>query len=175
MPFKTLSEKDKFSYTILNLVALRGISGAAIGAGFEELGNTPKEWHRDGEGYGLRAASTFGGALTRQTLNLAFVSALHEDPRYFPLDHGPKYMRLWSAIRQTFVTRTDSGKATFAYGSVASAFATGQIVGLWQPPSNNSATDGVERGFIGLGVDAAVNLLYEFFPKTRPKEIVSQP
>jgi len=170
-PYVPLSRTDKFKYRLFNTVELRGFAGAAMGAGVQQVFNSPREWGRGVDGYAKRYASAFGGAVIRQSLDLGFEGVLHEDPRYFPMDSGSTAARTWNALKQTFLTKTDSGKTTFAYGRFAAALATGQITRIWLPPSNSSVGYGFRSGGYSLGVDASVNLLYEFFPSSRPKEL----
>ena len=54
---------------------------------------------------------------------------------------------------------------------VISAFGAGQLVNVWQPRSTSHVSDGIERAFIVLGVDAGFNLMQEFLPFTRPKAL----
>jgi hypothetical protein len=170
-PDEPLSNSAKFKYRIVENVELRGFLGAAVGASAEQVYHTPREWGKGIEGYGKRYASSFAAALTRQSFDYGFETVLREDPRYFPLDGGSTRARIWSAIKQTFVTRTDSGNTTLAYGRIASAFVTGQIMRAWLPPSTDTFPDGVRTGGLSLGVDAVVNLVYEFVPGSRPAEI----
>ncbi len=168
-PYVPLSSEEKFKYRFFEIVNPQGLASLSIGAGFEQIVDTPREWHGGMEGYARRYASILGSALFEESLSSSLESALHEDPRYFPLDGPSKKARAWNALKQTFLTRTDSGATTFAYGHVASAFATGQLTRAWMPGSSNSALDGVRTTGISLGVDAAINLLYEFVPSSRPK------
>lgn len=170
-PYAPMSNAGKFRYRVVESLELRGFLGAAIGASVLQVYDSPPEWGKGIEGYGKRYASAFGNALTRQTLDYGFETVFREDPRYFALDGPSRKARFWNAIKQTFVTRTDSGDTTFAYGRMASALATGQVTRMWLPRSNNSYRDGLRTSGISIGVDAAVNLLYEFFPGTRPAEI----
>jgi hypothetical protein len=170
-PDEPLSNAGKFRYRIVENLELQGFLGAAIGASALQVDHSPREWGKGFEGYGKRYASTLAGAITRQSLNYGLETVLREDPRYFPLDGASTKARIWSALKQTFVTRTDSGKTTLAYGRIGSAFITGQITRAWLPPSTNTFPDGVRTGGISLGVDAVVNLVYEFIPSARPAEI----
>lgn len=167
--YAPLDASDKLRYRTLQIIAPQALTAAALATGVEQIAHSPREWGQGVEGYSKRYASTLGGIVVRQTLNFGLESALREDPRYFPLDVGSKKARFGNAVKQTFVTRTDSGSTTFAYGRIASAFATGQISRAWLPPSNDSMAYGFRIGGIGIGVDAAVNVLYEFIPSTRPK------
>jgi hypothetical protein len=164
-----LSIEDKLKYRFFEIASTRGVAFISMGAGFEQIEHTPKEWGGGMEGYAKRYASTFGAAVFEETTSFGLEAALHEDPRYFPLDGPSKKARLWSVVKQTFTTRTDSGATTFAYGRIGSELATGQVTRVWMPGSSNSALDGVRTTGISLGIDAALNMLYEFVPSTRPK------
>jgi hypothetical protein len=170
-----LSVGDKFKTDVTQTLGLRGLLGAAVGASIGQGTNTPGEWGQGGGAYGKRFASSVAGSLSRQTLSFGLESALHEDPRYFPSTQHTKKARIWNVVKQTFFTRTDSGRSSFAYATVISAFGTGQLVNAWQPDSNNNFSDGIERGFISLGLDAASNLMQEFIPKFRPRELRQKP
>jgi hypothetical protein len=95
-------------------------------------------------------------------------SAFHEDPRYFPSEDKPKKQRLVNALKQVIICKNDSGRSEFAYARVFSSFGAAQFVNVWQPASTGSVGDGIKRGFIGLGADAAYNVMQEFLPFTRP-------
>lgn len=164
-----LTTREKFSYRVIQSFGLKGFLGSALSAGISQWDDSPHEWGQGAEGYGLRYGSSFGANLTRQTFSWGLESALHEDSRYFPsVDKRNKKQRLANALKQVFLTKKDDGTAGFAYARVASAFGAGQFVNVWQPKSNNSFSDGLERFVISLGGDAGYNLLQEFFPFARP-------
>lgn len=170
-----LSVHGKFEADVEQSLGLRGLLGAAIGASIGQATNTPGEWGQGAGAYGERFASSLGGSLSRQTFSFVLESALHEDPRYFPSTEHTKKARIWNVLKQTFVTRTDAGGSSFAYATVISAFGAGQLVNTWQPKSNGHVSDGIERGFITLGLDAASNLMQEFIPRLRPHELRRKP
>ena len=60
------------------------------------------------------------------------------------------------------------GGTSFAYARIISNFGAGQFDNLWQPQSTGTVTRGFVRSFIGLGADAAYDLMQEFIPFTRP-------
>jgi hypothetical protein len=101
--------------------------------------------------------------------------ALHEDPRYFPSTTKGFKSRVGNAVKQSFLVRTDAGGSSFAYSRVISAFGAAEVVNIWQPKSNNSQLDAVERGILTIGGDAAYNLMQEFFPFTRPTSLRHRP
>lgn len=170
-----LTVGGKLGSRVIQSFGIRGIVGAAVGAGFGQALGTPYEWGGGMEGFGKRYASNFGGNLARQTFSFALESALHEDPRFFPSSSPLFKNRLFNSVKQVFLSKTDSGHTSFAYGKVISAFAAGQLINTWQPASNGKVSDGLERGVISLGGDLSYYLLQEFFPFTRSKHFRHQP
>jgi hypothetical protein len=166
-----LSVGEKFNYRVVQSLGLRGFGGAALSAGVSQWADVPHEWGQGMEGYGTRFGSAFGGNLSRQSMAFVLEGALHEDPRYFPSTQKGFKARMKSVLIQTLVTRKDGGGNRFAYGRIGSAFAAGQLVNAWQPGSNGSVGDGLERGLITLGGDAGYNFLQEFIPFLRPRSL----
>lgn len=166
-----LTVRDKFNYRIVGSFSLRGVLGNLVGAVIGQAMNTPSEWGQGWGAYAERYASGLGGTLSRQAFAFTLESVLHEDPRYFPSEEKTKGARVKHVVKSVIITRTDSGENQFAYGRVVSAFGAGQLVNAWQPRSNGHVSDGIERAFIVLGVDAGFNLMQEFLPFTRPKAL----
>ncbi len=162
---------DKWDYRVVQSFGLRGLLGATVSSGIGQATSTPYEWGGGVEGFAKRYASSFAGNLSRQTFAFALESALHEDPRYFPSEGAPFKVRVLNAMKQVVVCKTDQGRSSFAYARVASAFAAGQFVNVWEPDSNNGIGDGFERGLFSLSGDFAYNLMQEFFRFTRPRSL----
>lgn len=167
-PFTVL---DKFDYRVVQSLGLRGFGGAAISAAIGQARNSPHEWGQGISGYAERFGSGFAGNFSRQTFAFVLESAFHEDPRYFASEDKSKKERLLNALKQVIICKTDSGKSEFAYARVISEFGAGQFTNVWQPKSTGSVSAGFTRAFIGLGGDAAYNLMQEFFPFTRPHSL----
>lgn len=164
---KPLSVGDKFEYRVIQSFGIRSFLGAGVGALIGQGLDIPEEWGQGGEGLAQRYGSAFAGSFARATFEFTLESALHQDPRYFPSEAKTKKGRFKSAFKQVLMCKTDSGKDAFAYSRVGSAFGAAFLINTWQPRSNSSVTDGIERGFIGLGADLAINLAQEFIPKLR--------
>ncbi len=159
---------DKFGYRVVQSFGARGFVGAAVGAAIGQARNSPHEWDQGVSGYARRYASGFAGNFSRQVFAFTLESAFHEDPRYFPSEDKGKKQRAINALRQIIRCKTDDGGNSFAYARVFSAFGAGQFVNVWQPRSTGSVAEGIKRGFISMGADAAYNFMQEFFPFTRP-------
>jgi hypothetical protein len=168
---RPLTVADKLDYRVVQSFGLRGVAGAAVSAAIGQAHNSPHEWGQGVEGFSERFGSAFAGNMSRQTFAFVIESALHEDPRYFPSEDKSKKLRIVNALKQVIVCKTDNGKSSFAYGRVVSEFGAGQFVNLWQPNSINGFGNGIERSFIGLGGDFAYNMMQEFVPFTRPRQL----
>ncbi len=162
-----LSAGEKFQTRITQTFGPYGFLGVGLGAAIAHARNVPEEWGQGFEGYATRYGSAFGTSLSRQTMAIVLESALHEDPRYFPSREKGFGLRFKNVLKQSILTRTDSGKFRFAFSRYTSAFGAGQLANTWQPKSNGRVQDGLERGVITLGADAAVNFLQEFIPFMR--------
>ena|GEM_PF-3047047 len=159
---------DKFSYRVVQSFGLRGFLGAAVSAAIGQANDSPHEWGQGFSGYAERYGSGFAANLSRQSFAFALETAFHEDPRYFPSEDKAFKRRALNALKQVFICKTDRGGSEFAYARLFSDFGAAQFVNVWQPKSTASVGHGIERGFIGLGADAAYNLLQEFVPFMRP-------
>ena len=162
---------DKFDYRVVQSFGARGFVGALFGAAIGQAEDSPHEWGEGLHGFAERYGSGLAGNLSRQTFAFVLESSFHEDPRYFPSEDRTMKYRVMNALKQVIVCKTDSGGSEFAYARVFSEFGAAQFTNVWQPRSTGSVTDGFRRGFIGLGADAAYNLMQEFFPFTRPSSL----
>lgn len=169
MKAPTMTLREKFDYREIQAVGLHGYMGSALGAVVGQVRDTPREWGEGVEGYATRVASGFGTNLARQSMAFALESTLHEDPRYFPSEEKGFRRRIRNALLQTVVARTDSGRETFAWARMGSAFGAGELANAWQPPSTSTPGRGIQRGLIILGGDLSYNLLQEFIPFVRPR------
>ncbi len=159
---------DKFAYRVVQGFGARGFVGAAVGAAIGQALNSPHEWNQGTSGFARRYVSGFAGNFSRQTFAFTLETLFHEDPRYFPSEDKGKKQRAVNALKQIIRCKTDDGGDSIAYARLFSAFGAGQFVNVWQPDSTGSVADGIKRGFISLGADAAYNFMQEFLPFTRP-------
>lgn len=169
MTAEPLTIAGKFQVRVVQSFGIRGFLGAAVGAALGQATNTPHEWGQGGWGFAYRYASDFGNNLDRQVFAFTLESIFHEDPRYFPSTEKTTGARIKNVIKQTFICKTDDGRASFAWGRWVSAFGAAQLTNVWQPRSNSKVSDGLERGAISISADAAINLMEEFIPATRSK------
>jgi hypothetical protein len=162
---------DKFEYRLGETFGITKFITIGARAGYDQLTNTPSEWKQGGIAYAKRYASDFGTTFARQTFAFGLEAALHEDPRYFPSGEKGFSRRLKSVLKQTLVTKTDSGRDRFATARVGSALGAGFLTNKWQPHSTDTTGNAMATFSLIIAGDAGYNFLQEFFPIFRPKEL----
>lgn len=167
---KKLSPGEKLEYGVFQQFGIRGLVGSAVSAGIAQGFEVPEAWGPHWDGFGKRYASALAAGLSRQAFQLAMDDGLHQDPRYFPSSVKGFFPRIRNVLKQVVIAKKDDGHTTFATSRVASAFGSGLLANAWQPKGNGSFADGLERGGLTLGGDAAFFCLQEFFPFTRNSE-----
>ena len=160
---------DKFRIHALRVVSPDKWVGWAAYSGLQQLRNDPHEWGQGASGYGKRFASNAGYTAVRNVLGFALDASLGQDPRYHKSQRAGIKSRTADALRQVFVTRTDSGGEAFALWRFGSAYGAAFIANTWMPKSSNSPGDAMVNGTISIGADAAGNLFYEFWPDIKKR------
>jgi hypothetical protein len=166
-PYVPLTFKEK-AY----LFGWRSIQPSAWGksaftAAIAQWRDKPEEWGQGMEGYGKRYGHRIVNRFVESAIGLGVSGALRQDARYFRKPVGPKKSRLWHALSQTFVTRTDSGGKTFAAWRVAGNYGGQFVSNAWRPERQRNPGETMIRGTISLGYDAASNVFKEFWPDIR--------
>jgi hypothetical protein len=92
-----------------------------------------------------------------------YPTLLHQDPRYFRRGEGSGISRLGYAVKQIFWTHTDSGGTQFNFSEIAGN-ATAVAISNAYYPDNRRAAPAVSKLGMQIGVDAAGNILKEFWP-----------
>ncbi len=97
-----------------------------------------------------------------------FPALLHQDPRYFRKGTGGAWSRLGYAVGQIVWTHGDSGRGQFNYSELGGNAAAVAISTAYYPDGRN-ASDAAGRWGTQLAVDAAGNILKEFWPDIHRK------
>lgn len=142
---------------------------AGFVAGESQLTNDNKSFGQGGAGYGRYFGTAFGGFVIGDYMTEAvFPTILHQDPRYFRRGMGSKWGRLAYAVGQTFWTHNDSGKTQFNYSEiVGNSVAAGISMSYYS--DNRTARDAASMLGLQVGLDAAANVLKEFWPDLQRK------
>jgi hypothetical protein len=148
----------------------RGTVGLAIIFGGEgQLTNANRSFGQGGAGFGRYVGASYGDFVIGDYMTEAvFPVLLHQDPRYFRRGAGSGWSRFGYAVGQIFWTHRDSGGTQFNYSEILGN-STAVAISKAYYVDNRNASDAVSKLGIQLGVDAAANVVKEFWPDLERK------
>jgi hypothetical protein len=162
--FKPLSSREK--YKIASQDAFdRGTFVLALAfAGESQLTNANRAFGQGVSGYAQYFGTAYGDFVIGDLMTEGvFPSVLHQDPRYFRYGRGGVGRRMGYAVGQIFWTHNDSGSSGFNYSEVVGNSAAVAISESYYV-NERDAYDASIKLASQLGVDAAANVLKEFWP-----------
>ncbi len=143
---------------------------AGLTAGVGQATNSFAPYGQGAEGYGKRyGAALADGTDSNLWSNFIYPVIFKQDPRYFRVGEGPIKLRIYSAFKQEFVARKDSGGYTFHSSNVLGAFTAGTISNTYYPQSDRGVGLTVSRASIALGYGCLGDLFLEFWPDIQGK------
>ena len=159
-----LSSKQKFQLawkTVIDPVTFGLTAGIA---GVEQAQNHFSGYGQGAQGYAKRFGASYADTVSGTFIGSAILpSLLKQDPRYFYKGTGGARSRTLYAIANAVICKGDDGHWEANYSSIAGSFAAGGISNLYYPSSSrNGAELTLENALIGIGENAAANLLQEF-------------
>ena len=138
----------------------------SLSALFNEARNSPHEWGRGIDGFGMRAGSAFGKRAVKATAELGFSEWTHEDLHYHRLGEGSFLTRLKHAVAATYWVGRDNGPgSTLAAGRIAGTFAQSQVARLWMPDRVNTMGAAMQSTAATIGLDVGINIFHEFWSR----------
>lgn len=138
---------------------------AGLTAGVGQATNSFASYGQGAAGYGKRyGAALADGADSNLWSNFIYPTLFKQDPRYFRVGEGPIKPRIYSAFKQEFVARKDSGGYTFHFSNVLGAFTAGTISNTYYPPSDRGVGLTISRASIALGYGCLGDIFLEFWP-----------
>ena len=159
-----LTPKQKFQLawkTAIDPVTFGFTAGIA---GMEQAQNHFSGYGQGAQGYAKRFGASYADTVSGTFIGGAILpSLLKQDPRYFYKGTGGTRSRALYAIANAVICKGDDGHWEANYSSIAGSFAAGGISNLYYPSSDrNGAELTFENALIGIGENAAANLLQEF-------------
>ncbi len=141
-----------------------GITGAI--AGIQQAQNYFPGYGQGAQGYAKRYAAAYADSAIGTFIGGAILpSLLKQDPRYFYKGTGSKKSRLMYALANSVICKGDNGKWQPNYSGLAGGLAAGAISNLYYPASDRDSNVTFENWAIGIGANAAANVLQEFVIK----------
>lgn len=119
-------------------------------------------------------AKYYGGAFADQAIGnmmseALFPIALHQDPRYFEKGTGGFLRRTGYALSREVITRGDDGRNHLNTSELAGNAVAAGISNLYYPAVDRSLGNTVNKWSQQIALDAAFNIMKEFWPDVRHK------
>lgn len=139
-----------------------GITGAV--AGIQQAQNDFSGYGQGAQGYAKRFGASYAEDAIGTFLGSAVLPSLFkQDPRYFYKGSGSKRSRILYAVANSVICKGDNGHWQANYSAILGSLASGGISNLYYPASDrNGARLTFENTLIGIGANAAANVLQEF-------------
>lgn len=164
-PYRPLSAREKFKIASEDSFDRGTIAlGLIFGAEAQWMNSNPA--FGDGvPAYARYAATSYAGFVIGDYMTEAiYPTLLHQDPRYFRRGMGSTWSRLGYSLGQIFWTHKDSGSTQFNYSEIGGNATAVAISNLYYQ-NGRTAQDAARGLAIQIGVDAASNVLKEFWPE----------
>ena len=134
--------------------------GAAV---IDELSTMPEEW-TGSSGFGKRNLARVGSGFASDAIGHSVAAVLGHRVPYEPCGCTGKWPRTRHALGRGFVTRSDDGHPVANTSLFIAKFGAAGLANAWYPESYGGS-DVVREGFVGIGVNAALNIAREFAPE----------
>lgn len=174
-----LTRKQKFKLALVVSRDPLTFFTTGVTAGIEQAEGDFSGYGPGWAGYAQRYAATYGDRIDSTFLGAALLpSLLHQDPRFFYLDHGSVLHRALYAISTTVICKGDNGHWQPNYSNVFGNLGAAGISTLYYPKSDqHSVQVTVDNTLLGVAEGAFGTLFQEFLlrhlthgtpPKTPP-------
>ena len=159
-----LSRGQKFHLSWRSSIDPLTILSSGITAGIEQANNNLKEYGQGTAGFAKRFGASYGDNVIGTFIGSAIMpSLLHQDPRYFYRGTGTVRSRIFYAIANSVVCKSDSGRWQPNYSNFIGDFASAGISTLYYPPSARGSVGLIFQNFaIAKVTSAGQNILQEF-------------
>lgn len=163
--YSPLSAGEKFTIARQDAFDRGTFILAAAFAGESQLTNANPTFGQGVAGYASYLGTAYADFVIGDFMTEAiYPSLLHQDPRYFRRGRGSGWARFGYATAQIFWTHNDSGSTGFNFSEVLGN-ASAVAISMSYYADNRDAKDAGVKLATQLGVDAASNVLKEFWPE----------
>jgi hypothetical protein len=165
-----LTARQKFSLATHDTLDWTSFVGISATAGIEQANNSFAGYGQGAAGYGKRWAAKFADGRSSDYLSHAvFASLFHQDPRYFYQGTGTNKSRLYHALSNGFVARSDSGKTMPNYAYLLGAMCSGALSNAYYPHADRGANLVFVNAAVGIAGRAGASVAQEFLGKRLTK------
>jgi hypothetical protein len=158
-----LTSKQKFGLAWKTTIDPVNFAVVGVIAGVQQWQDNFKDYGQGAQGYGKRYGASYGDFVTSTFFGGAVLpSLLKQDPRYFYKGTGTVRARVWYAVSMAVMCKGDNGRWQFNYSAIGGSLISGGISNAYYPDKDRGADLVFENTLIGIGENAATNLLQEF-------------
>ena len=155
---------DRFQDFLDRAVLSPGPYVLALGGGvIDEISGMPEEW-TGSSGFAKRNLARVGSGFASDAIGHSVAAVLGHRVAYEPCGCAGGWPRTRHALGRGFVTRDDDGHSVAHASLFIGKFGAAGLANAWYPPSY-TGSDVVREGFVGIGVNAALNIAREFAPE----------
>jgi hypothetical protein len=164
--FVPLTPKQKWGLAFKENIDPFNIAGAAMTAGFSQMGNQAPKYGEGFPAYGNRFAAALADFGTQNIFSAGLLAtALHQDPRYYRKGPGAGVLkRIAYSASRVVIARDDSGANTFNSSGVFGTVMGIAASNLYYPASSRRASVMLGRLHSSFQGSVIGNLLSEFWP-----------
>jgi hypothetical protein len=168
-PYVPISTEEKFKLASKDAFDPGTVALAAIFAGESQLTNAAPSFGHGGAAFGRYLGTSYADYMIGDFMTEGiYPTLLHQDPRYFRKGSGSGWSRLGYAVGQIVMTHSDRGDRVFNYSEILGN-STAVAISQAYYPDNRDAADAITKLGTQLSVDAASNVLKEFWPEIQRK------
>ena len=158
-----LTSKQKFGLAWKTTIDPVNFGVIGVIAGVQQWQNNFAEYGQGAQGYGKRYGAAYADFVSGTFIGGAILpSVLKQDPRYFYKGTGTVKERMLYALSMAVMCKGDNGKWQFNYSAIGGSLIAGGISNAYYPDKDRGAALVFENTLIGIGENAATNLLQEF-------------
>jgi Carboxypeptidase regulatory-like domain len=158
-----LTSKQKFGLAWKTTIDPVNFAVVGVIAGVQQWQDNFKDYGQGAQGYGKRYGASYGDFVTSTFFGGAVLpSLLKQDPRYFYKGTGTVRERVWYAVSMAVMCKGDNRRWQFNYSAIGGSLISGGISNAYYPDKDRGADLVFENTLIGIGENAATNLLQEF-------------
>ena len=162
--YKPLPPKLKYKIATQDSFDRGTFALALLFAGEGQLTDSSPSFGHGVKAYGHYFATAYGDLVIGNFMTEAiYPTLLHQDPRYFRRGTGSGWSRLGYAVGQIFWTHRDSGGTQFNFSEIVGN-STAVAIANGYYPDNRNVSNNVTKLGMQIGIDAAANILKEFWP-----------
>jgi hypothetical protein len=158
-----LTSKQKFGLAWKTTIDPVNFAVVGVIAGVQQWQDNFKDYGEGAQGYAKRYGASYADFVTGTFFGGAVLpSLLKQDPRYFYKGTGTVRARVWYAVSMAVMCKGDNGRWQFNYSAIGGSLISGGISNAYYPDKDRGADLVFENTLIGIGENAATNLLQEF-------------